>query len=203
MVSGESEQTHRAAVWGPFGVPSKVSLSEAIDSFGFGCFQIILAAGLGTALVADSMEIMIMAVLGPMLQCSWSLQKTSIALVTTSVFWGYAISSPLWGYASDRFGRKRSLIAASVLLTIFGFSSAFAPSFEVFLVLRFICGCCISCQGQCFVLLAEFLPSRSRGQASTFMLLVWACGGVMVILIAWAMATTPEHWRTLLLFPCP
>ena len=100
------------------------SLSEAIDALRFGAFQILLAIGLGLALLSDSMEIMVLAVLGPALECTWNISKTSVALITTCVFLGMAISAPLWGYASDRFGRKKVLIVSSSFLFIFGLSAS-------------------------------------------------------------------------------
>ena len=115
------------------------TLSEAIGALGFGAFQIRLTISLGTIMLSDSMEIMALAVLGPALECTWGISKTGVALITTCVFLGLAIGGPLWGYVSDRFGRKSTLIISCTLLLVFGISTVFAATFKWFLVLRFFC----------------------------------------------------------------
>ena len=61
MASVECKHEKRAVDLGPRSVPPVInaSLSEAVDAFEFGWFQVLLAAGLGIALIGDSMEIMI------------------------------------------------------------------------------------------------------------------------------------------------
>ena len=174
------------------------SLSEAIDALGFGLFQIALAFGLGVVYLADAMEIMVLPVLGPLLECTWDISKTNVAFLTTCMMIGMAIGAPLWGYVSDVFGRKRILVASGVLLLAFGTASVFAPTFDWFLILRLLCGFCISSFPQCDVLLAEYMPSYARGRAVTFMSFVFACGGTLVILSSWATISAPEDWRKLL-----
>ena len=62
-------------------------ISQAIDILGFGKFQVILSAMIGLALICDSMEVGLLTVLAPVLQCSsWNVQNTEIAFLTTLVF---------------------------------------------------------------------------------------------------------------------
>ena len=175
------------------------TLSEAIDALGFGAFQLLLTLSLGIAMLSDSMEVMALVVLGPALECTWGISKTDVALITTCVFLGVAIGSPLWGYISDKIGRKNTLIVSCTLLLVFGISTVFAPTLKWFLALRFFVGICLSCFPVCYVLLAEYVPSKMRGRATTLMQFVWAFGGIILLLFAWGMMTTPESWKELLL----
>ena len=56
--------------------------------------------------MADAFEIMLLSILAPELLCIWHLERWQEALITTIVFVGYLISSPLWGKFCDKFGRK-------------------------------------------------------------------------------------------------
>ena len=178
------------------------NLSQVIDALGFGKFQILITIVIGLALLADVVEIQLLAVIGPALECSsWKVTKTSIALTTTLVFLGFTICAPLGGLASDRYGRKQSLIIGTVLLLIFGVASAFTSSLQWFLVLRFFCGCCISCIAQCCVLLAEYMPGHMRGRAHATLSTAGPVGSILVILLAWTVITGGHdddyRWRLL------
>ena len=66
-----------------------LSVSAAIDAIGFGRFQLLLSLLVGFAFVADSMEMMILSILGPALSCTdWNISKYNQALLTTVVFFG-------------------------------------------------------------------------------------------------------------------
>ena len=50
---------------------------------GFSKFQIKLSLVTGLAWMADSMEMMLLSILGPALLCEWSLKSWEKALITT------------------------------------------------------------------------------------------------------------------------
>ena len=64
------------------------TVNHAIDSLGFGNYQIILSFIVGMAWVADAMEMMILSVLGPALHCHWQITQVEQASLTTVVFLG-------------------------------------------------------------------------------------------------------------------
>ena len=55
------------------------------------------------------------------------------------------LSSTFWGTLSDKYGRRRSLGLASVLLAYWGILSAFSPTFGWLLFLRALVGFAIGC----------------------------------------------------------
>ena len=57
--------------------------------------------------MTDAGELMLLSMLSPELHCKWHLQKWQQALITTIVFCGYLLGSPLWGKFADKFGRKK------------------------------------------------------------------------------------------------
>jgi SHS family lactate transporter-like MFS transporter len=87
--------------------------------------------------------------------------------VTDSLFWTLCmrpVGALLFGVLAERFGRRRILILNIACFTIFELSSAFAPSFAVFLVTRALFG--IGMGGEWGVgaaLAFETLPTEGRG----------------------------------------
>lgn len=61
------------------------TIDDAVEKMGFGRFQIKLSLVTGLAWMADSMEMMVLSILGPALLCAWSLNAREKALITTVV----------------------------------------------------------------------------------------------------------------------
>ena len=179
------------------------TISEVIDVLGFGKFQLQLSIAVGMAFLTDAMEMMILSVLSPALECSnWKVTKTQLASLTTAVFVAMTLTSPIWGLISDTYGRRKSLIISSILLFIFGLGTAFSPTFTWLLIFRFLCGCFISCMPQCITLFLEYVPSRTRGKSNIGFALVWSLGATLTILIAWGCMSTwaVNGWRVMVAF---
>jgi MFS family permease len=60
------------------------------------------------------------------------------SLAQTVTMLGILFGNMLFGYLSDRFGRRNPIICAVMLQVISGTAAAFTPWFIVFLVLRFL-----------------------------------------------------------------
>ena len=62
------------------------------------------------------------------------------SLTLTATLLAVACVAPFVGGLSDRFGRRRLIVGASLLLALPGLAAAFAPSFEAIVVARFVQG---------------------------------------------------------------
>ncbi|GCB61315.1 hypothetical protein scyTo_0009311 [Scyliorhinus torazame] len=81
------------------------TVEEAVETIGFGRFHILLLTIMGSTSVAEAMEIMLLAVISPVIRCEWRLEEWQVAMVTTMVFLGFMSCSWIWGYLADRYGR--------------------------------------------------------------------------------------------------
>jgi SHS family lactate transporter-like MFS transporter len=103
--------------------------------------------------------------------------------VTDSLFWTLCmrpVGALLFGLLAERFGRRRILILNIVCFTLFELSSAFAPSFTVFLVTRALFG--IGMGGEWGVgaaLAFETLPTEGRGFFSGLLQEGYATGNLL------------------------
>ncbi|RUS85870.1 hypothetical protein EGW08_006354 [Elysia chlorotica] len=68
--------------------------------------------------MADSMEIMLLSILGPVLSCQWGLKPWEQALLTTMVMLGMTTGSSFWGKMSDKHGRKTIFFAVGAVVEV-------------------------------------------------------------------------------------
>ncbi|XP_068191236.1 synaptic vesicle 2-related protein-like isoform X2 [Antennarius striatus] len=174
-------------------------VDDVLDTIGFGKFQWKLSLLTGLAWIGDAMEMMILSILGPQLHCEWRLPSYQVALITSVVFIGTGITSPVWGKISDKYGRRVGLITSICWILFYGLLSAFAPVYGWLLVLRGLVGAGIGGCPQGMTLYSEFLPMKMRGTCIMMMSIFWSVGAIFVVFLAlWTMPTL--GWRWLLIF---
>ena len=81
---------------------SRFTIDEAIEKIGYGILQIRLTLFSSFLWISDSMEFMLLAILGPVLQCEWNLTSLEVAFISGGVFLGEAISVVPFGILSDK-----------------------------------------------------------------------------------------------------
>ncbi|XP_005108859.2 putative transporter SVOPL [Aplysia californica] len=175
------------------------TVEDAIEAMGLGWFQakIFVVGKMITA--ADAMEMMMLAVLSPLVRCEWALSDYQVAFITTAVFVGMGVASPLLGIVGDKYGRKVVLVIVTLCIGYFGFLTTFSPSFGWMLFLRGLVGVGMGGSPQGFSLNAEYVPSKYRAKLLIFGTVFWTLGSIFEILLA--MLVVPSlGWRYLLAF---
>lgn len=173
------------------------TVEEAVDSLGLGLFQLKLFFICGLFTAADALEMMLLAVLSPVLRCEWQLEKYEVALITTVVFIGMGIMAPNWGAMGDKFGRRTTLYMVSMWIGYFGLLTTFSPSYTWILILRSLVGGGLGGSPQGFALLTEYLPSKHRAKLLNLTQISWASGTSFEIILA-AFVLPNLGWRWLL-----
>lgn len=173
------------------------TVEEALEKMGIGWFQFRLWAITGLFAAADACEMMLLAVLSPVVRCEWGLSQAQIAMITTVVFIGMGLMSPLWGTMADRYGRKNILILASFVVCYFGLLTSFSPSYAWILILRGLVGAGMAGMPHGFTLLTEYLPQKYRAKILIFGSVCWASGTMFEIVLA-AIVVPRLGWRWLL-----
>lgn len=82
------------------------TLDEALDTIGFGKYQVLVLAYGGLGWIAESMEVMILSFVGSAVQSEWGLSPGEKSLISTVVFAGMLVGAFSWGLVSDAYGRK-------------------------------------------------------------------------------------------------
>lgn len=172
------------------------TVEDAVESIGFGFFQIRLYIICGLFTVADALEMMLLAVLSPVLRCEWQLDHYHVAFLTTVVFIGMCLLAPVWGFIGDKYGRQTTLYMVTLWIGYFGFLTTFSPSFMWVLILRGLVGAGLAGSPQSFALLTEFLPSKSRAKMLQIGGIAWAMGTLFEITVA-SLVIPTLGWRWL------
>ncbi|XP_037692002.1 putative transporter SVOPL isoform X3 [Choloepus didactylus] len=141
--------------------PKTFTVEDAVETIGFGRFHIALFLIMGSTGVAEAMEIMLIAVVSPVIRCEWQLENWQVALVTTMVFFGYMVFSILFGLLADRYGRWKVFWLAGSLLII-GLASVIIPTIGWRWLIRVA-----SIPGIILVMAFKFIPESARYNVST------------------------------------
>ncbi|GFU06776.1 synaptic vesicle 2-related protein [Nephila pilipes] len=174
------------------------SVDDAVNKVGYGVFQIRLTFLAGLGWLADSFEIFILSVIGDFLACEWTLYRWQIALLTSIVFAGIMVGSPILGTIADVYGRKKCLTISMVLLFFFGAVSAASPSYTWMVIFRTCMGFSLGGIAQGVTLNSEYCPTNVRGKAGFYLCYFWSLGSIGVILLVWAVMEYLNNWRILL-----
>ncbi|XP_070966240.1 solute carrier family 22 member 7a [Oncorhynchus clarkii lewisi] len=122
--------------------------------------------------------------------------------VATFFFIGVTIGAVIFGYLSDKFGRKPMILVSFVASAVFGTMSAFSVSFVMFAVTRTLCG--VALTGMTITTLAlsiEWTDIKHRTFTGTIISLGWSVGNMLLALLAYFI----RDWRYLMLVvtsPC-
>ncbi len=178
-----------------------ITVDDVLTQAGAGSFQRRLLAIFGFVWAADAMQVLAVGFTAASIAQSFGLTVPEALQTGTLFFLGMLIGASVFGRLADRFGRRRVLLLTVACDGIFGLLSAFAPSFGALLALRFLTGVAVGGTLPVdYALMAEFLPSRSRGRWLVLLEGFWAVGTIVIALAAWAasLSVAEDAWRWIL-----
>lgn len=150
---------------------------------------------LGLGYLVDQGEAQSMGVLSPIIQSIWGISFTNIGLMETLRSIAQTVSAPFWGYAADKYSRKKVLIFGTGIWGLWTVAIGLVPSFGSMLVIRTISGLGLGClMPATFSLLGDHYPQSKRGMALGVIGLVGLLGTVLGVL-ALGFAASPDLWR--------
>ncbi|GAA6217082.1 synaptic vesicle 2-related protein-like isoform X1 [Lates japonicus] len=194
----DSARRRAASTYGSNKTEETFTVDDALEVIGFGKFQWKISLLTGLSWLGDAMEMMILSILGPQLHCEWRLHSYEVALLTSVVFVGMGIGSPVWGKLCDKYGRKVGLVICMCWTLYYGLMSTFAPVYGWLLVLRGLVGFCVGGAPQAVTLYSEFLPVKARGMCIMLIAVFWAGGAVFEVLLA-LLVMPSLGWKWLLI----
>ncbi|XP_075148929.1 uncharacterized protein LOC142222597 [Haematobia irritans] len=143
--------------------PEILNFYEILDRSGFGKVQIWVLLSSGFHVMFVFTELMGMAIIAPASQCDLGMDDVKKSLLHGSGFLGIILSSFHWSLLADAKGRKWVLTWSTGIGSIMSIISSIMPNYEMFLLMRFLTGLCIS--GTSFSAIsyvAEFCPLAQR-----------------------------------------
>jgi MFS family permease len=150
---------------------------------------------LGLGYLVDQGEGQSMGVLSPIIQSIWGVSFGMIGLMETLRNIAQTISAPFWGYASDRFSRRKVLIFGTGVWGLWTLAVGLVADINSMILIRAISGLGLGClMPATFSLLGDHYPQSKRGRALGVIGLVGLLGTVLGVL-ALGFVATKELWR--------
>lgn len=134
--------------------------------------------------VATTVEIIITTMILGALAYEWPYSLHILGNMQSALFAGELLGGFLWGNLSDLIGRRVSFVGTAVLATLFSGLCALSPNFYTLLASRFGLGLAIGGSLSIdFVYFVEFVPARSRGVRTTWIIFfgICACNHLVVV----------------------
>ncbi len=150
---------------------------------------------LGAGYLIDRSEEQAMGVLSPIIQSIFNVSYSMLGWMTTLRTIMQTVSAPFWGYAADRYSRKKVLIFGTGIWGLWTIAVGLMPNFNGILIIRALSGLGLGAfMPAAFSLLADHYPPHQRGRA------LGAVGGigmigVMLGVISLGFVATPALWR--------
>jgi len=135
----------------------------------------------------------------------WSLVCERTALLSTvqgSYMGGVFVGCLFWGWASDKFGRRPSILAAAVIQIVSSIIAAFSVNYIMFIFFRFLIAFSVSGVFECgFVLVTEIVAPQLRTPFGIMTQFPFGIGASLLPLVAYFI----KDWTSLQLaisIPC-
>jgi len=150
---------------------------------------------LGFGYLIDQGEAQAMSVLSPIIQQVFGVSYTLLGLMTTLRNIAQTVSAPFWGYAADKYSRKRVMVIGTGVWGVWTALVGLMPSFQGILIIRVISGLGLGAlMPAAFSLLGDHFEQSKRGRALGVIGFVGLLGTVVGVL-AMGFVATPELWR--------
>jgi AAHS family 4-hydroxybenzoate transporter-like MFS transporter len=162
-----------------------VDISRILDDQKIGPFQIQLLIISFLVMMIDGYDIGAAAFAGPSLIHEWGLRGPELGVLFSATLISGLLGSPLLGYLSDRFGRKRIIIYSALYFGILTTAAVLATNVNSLMLLRFLAGIGIAGMLPVVVTLNnEFAPRGFRATMVVIMFTGVTFGGGLPGLVA-------------------
>jgi putative MFS transporter len=145
-----------------------------------------LLVTMGLSWLFDAMDVGIISFIVATLTVQWHLTPQQVGFFTSINSIGMVFGAAIAGYMADRFGRRSVLLWTLVIFSVASGLSAFATTFAMLSLLRFVAG--VGLGGELPVastLVSESMPVHERGRAVVLLESFWAGGWLAAALISY------------------
>lgn len=113
---------------------------KAIDTAGFGPFNLLLLATAIPATLANVFSTTTMAYILPIAECDLKLSLINKGTLNSATYAGMIASAIVWGYLADTLGRKKILVVGYLLDAVCVVCSSMSQNFLMLVIFKFFGG---------------------------------------------------------------
>ncbi|MFL2553892.1 MAG: MFS transporter [Candidatus Rariloculaceae bacterium] len=145
----------------------------------------------------DGFDLFIIAFAAPVIRTEWGVTPEQLGLLFSSGVAGMTVASFLLAPLADIYGRRNTILAFLVVITVGLFATAAAPSLNLVIAARFLTGLGIGAiLASLNTLVAEYSSEERRNFALSFMHLGFTAGAILGGLVA-ASIIGVYGWRSI------
>ncbi|WP_420078808.1 MFS transporter [Streptomyces sp. JL4002] len=153
-------------------------------------------AGVFLLLFLFGTETFLVSPLLPTMAEDIGVSEAAAAQSVTAYVLVYAVTAPFLGLLSDRFGRRRTLIAGTALFLLANAAAALSTGLALLIVSRALAGLAAAAAGPAiWAHIAETAPERVRGRALGLGMALFSCGQVVGVPLGGLLAGV-SGWRS-------
>jgi sugar porter (SP) family MFS transporter len=121
--------------------------------------------------------------------------------VVSAVLLGAILGSAIIGPMSDKYGRRRLILVASIIFLLGALGSAFSPEFWTLILSRIVLGIAVGASSALIpTYLAELSPAEKRGSMSSLFQLMVMTGILLAYITNYIFSNLYSGWRLMLGF---
>jgi AAHS family 4-hydroxybenzoate transporter-like MFS transporter len=157
-----------------------VNVNETIDRHPITAYQVgVLVLCMLVALL-DGYDTQAIGYTAPAIAQALNLPKDVLGPVFSAALLGAALGALSFGPLADRFGRKRFMVAATIIFGVFSLLTAYVTTLPQLLIYRFCAGLGLGGATPSFLALGgEFAPASKRGVFVAIAFAAWPFGGLI------------------------
>ena len=161
------------------------TVNEIIEYFGFGRFGVLLTIIFGYQWFIFGITLTLPAVLSQKLHYEWKLSSFEMAVISSTVFIGYVTGSVIFGWLSDKHGRKWFCVIGNIVSLYYGILAIFTENVFWFSVTRLFMGIGMGCLVNSPCYLVEYLGIYQRSKAIVAVNAMFSIGALYVSVVAY------------------
>jgi len=143
----------------------------------------------------DQGEGQALSVLFPTLQAIWGLSYGNLGVISTIRNLLQSISSPFWGYISDKVSRKTVILFGTGIWGLWTAAVGLTQNYGQLLAIRAISGIGLGCLlPATFSIMSDTFPPKDRGKALGLMEAIGVFG-IIIATLGLGFLATPTLWR--------
>lgn len=140
--------------------------------------RILIVLGLGWML--DAFEVTLVGNVLPILKHIWALSAFESTLAISLWLAGILVGALGFGWAADRYGRRRLFVLTLLLYAVATFATAFSVNYWMFIVLRVVAAVGVGAEYSAVnAAVVELMPTRWRGRAGALVMAFWPLGALL------------------------
>ena len=187
----------------PHGSVIETAVPARLDRLHWGRFHTLVVIALGITWVLDGLEVTLAGAVAGALKESPVLQFTNAEVGLASSFYltGAVLGALLFGWLTDRLGRKRLFFITLGVYLVATAATAFSWNFASFALFRFVTGAGIGGEYTAIAsTIQEFVPARYRGHTDlvingSFWIGAAVGAAASIVLLDPAVLPTDYGWR--------